>query len=275
LHRLSGFGMLVGFRQSDGVELIDLLLATGILRQQEVNRNRPTVSVAPQLADPKLRTELLSTIVFPAKLESKLVNMLRKAKRVSQPPAVAPSPSKKALGSGPQTSGPPASLPPTSSHPQPAQTRTPPAPPSLGSQARPPRTGMFDFAEFDAEHGAIAHRHTNSSDERSVSGGQADKPTRDGPIGGADGSPTGIPTREAKPDWQWTLALFKAGHSWAEVTALRRMSDSELAESLTAALAGGGCVDRSWLASSSDRPRTAGQQRVVHEIRRKSAAWTN
>jgi ATP-dependent DNA helicase RecQ len=275
LHRLSGFGMLVGFRQSDGVELIDLLLATGILRQQEVNRNRPTVSVAPQLADPQLRTELLAGIVFPAKLETKLVAMLRKTNRVSQPPAAEPSSSEKPTVSGLQTSGPPASALPTPSQPQPAQTGPPAAPPSLGSQSRPTRTGMFDFAEFDSEHGTIARRHSGSPEERSVGGGASDKPPLDAPVGGAHGSSTGSPTEEAKPDWQWTLTLFKAGHSWAEVIALRRMSDSELAESLAAALAGGGRVDRSWLAGSSDSPRTAGQQRVVHEIRRKSAAWTN
>ena len=81
LHRLSGFGILVGFRQSDGIELIEFLLTTGLLRQQEVNRNRPTVSVAPQLADPKLRSQLLSAVVLPPKLESKLAAMLRKANR--------------------------------------------------------------------------------------------------------------------------------------------------------------------------------------------------
>jgi hypothetical protein len=71
------------------------------------------------------------------------------------------------------------------------------------------------------------------------------------------------------------VSLFKSGHPWAEVSALRRMSDTEVADSLISALAAGGRVDRSWLASSSDNPRTAGQQRVVHEIRRQSAAWSN
>ena len=36
LHRLSGFGMLEGSKQADVMELLDLLLANGLLKQQEV-----------------------------------------------------------------------------------------------------------------------------------------------------------------------------------------------------------------------------------------------
>ena len=283
LHRLSGFGMLVGFRQTDGAELIDLLLATGILRQQEINRNRPTVSVAPQLDDPKLRNQLLAGVVFPAKLETKLAAILRKTKRVSQSPAVVPSAVKRPPASISPASGTPASVSPAAPplsplHVDADQTRMPPAPSSLSSPPRPSRTGMFDFAEFDGEHGAVARRHSSSSDERSDSGCQDARPTHAASVGAVAGSLDGISAEMsaggANHDWQWTLALFKAGHPWAEVSALRRMSDNELAESLIGALAEGGRVERSWLTSSSDSPRTAGQQRVVHEIRRHSAAWS-
>jgi ATP-dependent DNA helicase RecQ len=249
LHRLSGFGMLIGFRQTDGVELIDWLLATGLLRQQEVNRNRPTVSVAPQLADPKLRAQLLAGVVVPSKLEAKLAAMLRKTKR-SPLPAVGATPAERK----PQ--------PPVA----PAQAPVAPAQ-AMPSDRMASRTGMFDFAEFDAEHETPARRHTTSADERSVGQGQGGEAG----LGVSGESPAG----GAKPDWQWTVSLFKSGHPWAEVSALRRMSDTEVADSLISALAAGGRVDRSWLASSSDNPRTAGQQRVVHEIRRQSAAWSN
>ncbi len=73
LHRLSGFGMLKGFRQADGVELLDLMLAAGLLRQQEVNRNRPTVSVSPELLDVGKCHELLEAVALPPKLEGKVV----------------------------------------------------------------------------------------------------------------------------------------------------------------------------------------------------------
>lgn len=276
LHRLSGFGMLVGFRQTDGVELIDLLLATGILRQQEVNRNRPTVSVAPQLADPKLCTQLLAGVVVPTKLDAKLADMLRKTNRTSRissaaPPATNSPPTTSPPTTSPPASGPPATAPLAPSRPESPKARTPPAPSNPSSPPRPSRAGMFDFAEFDGEHETVAQRHSISPKQRPVSDGQGVKPT----YGATGVGSAGVPAEGAKPDWQWTLALFKAGHSWAEVSALRRMSDNELAESLVAALAGGGRVDRSWLASSSDSPRTAGQQRVVHEIRRQSAAWSS
>jgi len=84
MHRLGGFGMLANFRQSDAVALLEALLASGILKQQEVNRNRPTVSVAPELMDAKLRDELLSTVVLPAKLEAKIAPLV-KSSQPSQP----------------------------------------------------------------------------------------------------------------------------------------------------------------------------------------------
>ncbi|MEO8269746.1 MAG: RecQ family ATP-dependent DNA helicase, partial [Aureliella sp.] len=211
LHRLSGFGMLIGFRQTDGVELIEVLLATGILRQQEVNRNRPTVSVAPQLTDPQLRTQLLVGVVFPAKLETKLAAMLRKTNRAPQPPAAAPAIAKKTSASRPSASISPASVSPAAvspasvspasvsppavsppavsppavsppadrpvvaplepSRPQLPQVYTAPAASNPSSSPRPSRTGMFDFAEFDREHETVAHRHSVSSSEKPVSGG--------------------------------------------------------------------------------------------------------
>ncbi len=271
LHRLSSFGLLAGFRQSDGAELIDVLLATGLLRQQEVNRNRPTVSVAPQLADPKLRTELLAGVVIPAKLEAKLAAMLRRANRVSPPAAVTSPAAQKASTTSSSTSGPPAAAPPPPSRSEPAPASGEPASSNLGAATRVTRTDMFDFAELDSEHAAVAPHHTGRSDRSSARGGQVNKPASNATAG----SSAGPPSKVAKPDWQWTLALFRAGHSWAEVSALRRMSDSELADSLTAALVAGGRIDRNWLASTSEAPRTAGQQRVVHEIRRQSAAWSN
>jgi len=189
LHRLSGFGMLSCLRQSDATELIDLLLAMGLLRQQEVNKHRPTVSVSPQLVDVKLRQELIAGVVFPAKLEAKLVAVARRTVPADRVPTATAE----------QTPGP---LP------------TPHLSPSAGAT-------------------------------------------------------------ETKPDWQWTLGLFRAGHSWEEVASLRRMSDQELAASLCLAVRAGASVERAWLAGLSQKPRTAGQQQVVAELRRQSAAWSN
>ena len=72
LHRLSGFGMLDGLRQSDGVSLVDALLAAGVLRQQEVNRNRPTVSVSPEMMDVAARRQILGSVALPRTLGENL-----------------------------------------------------------------------------------------------------------------------------------------------------------------------------------------------------------
>lgn len=80
LHRLSSFGMLKGFRQDDGLALLDVLLAAGILRQQEVNKHRPTVSVAPQLTDLRVRDELLSSVELPHALAVKIARIAKSNK---------------------------------------------------------------------------------------------------------------------------------------------------------------------------------------------------
>ena len=292
LHRLSGFGILVGFRQTDGVELIEFLLTTGLLRQQEVNRNRPTVSVAPQLADPKLRSQLLAGVILPAKLDSKFAAMLRKASRsrgdIPGGRVAAAAPPTGSTSGAPSTVTLAATSPPATTAPASPAVVTPPvassSPASASldpTQQRPARTGVFDFAKLDSEHPSVQrsgaqvpHGSTTSVDmaaerenERSAAPQSHSRTAR-----GEGSSGQG---EAARPDWQWTLALFKAGHPWAEVAALRRMSDTELAESLIAALTSNGRVDRNWLASTSTQPRTAGQQRVVQEIRRQAASWSS
>lgn len=298
LHRLSGFGILIGFRQTDGVELIEFLLTTGLLRQQEVNRNRPTVSVAPQLADPRLRSQLLSGVVLPPKLESKFATMLRKANRsrgdlpsgrvaAASPPAVSP-PAVSATAALAATSPPTATAPASPSVGKPPAARGSPAPAgSERTQGRPAQTGVFDFAKVDSEHASVQRSGSQvpragspserpPGEEKTGEGPSSQRPTAAPPHARtARGEGSSDRGGAAKPDWQWTLALFKAGHPWAEVAALRRMSDTELAESLIAALAGEGRVERGWLASTSTQPRTAGQQRVVQEIRRQAASWSN
>lgn len=244
LHRLSGFGMLKGFRQTDGTELIELLLAAGLLRQQEVNKNRPTVSVSPQLVDMKLRAELLAGINIPARLEAKLAASLRLSGPMSasltdaiKRPA---SPVEKATAVEGIRSP---SLPP-SPHiaPAPAAVGTTRA---AGSLTQSPPVDRVGAEPAGAERSV------------GVSAGEPQLAAR------------------GKPDWQWTLGLFKAGHAWDEVASLRRMTDQELAASLSEAVRAGAPVERAWLASDSQKPRTAGQQQVVQEIRRQAAAWSS
>ncbi|MBX3423441.1 MAG: RecQ family ATP-dependent DNA helicase [Pirellulaceae bacterium] len=88
LHRLGGFGMLRGLRQEEGVKLVDCLLGCGVLQQQEVSRYRPTVCVAPEMADSARRRELLVQVQLPAALASKLARLFGKS---NTPAAQAPN----------------------------------------------------------------------------------------------------------------------------------------------------------------------------------------
>mgnify|MGYP007106207291 CR=1 FL=1 len=67
---------LSALRCSWSVELLDLLLRSGILQQQEVNRNRPTVHVAAALNDQAVRDELLSTVEIPSSIVEKIRQLL-------------------------------------------------------------------------------------------------------------------------------------------------------------------------------------------------------
>ncbi len=205
LHRLGGFGMLKNFRQADAVALLDSLLAAGILRQQEVSRNRPTVSVAPELMDRAARDDLLASVQIPPKLEGKIAAL------VGTPAAVPEA----AAAAEPRDV-------PARQTPQPAETA--PAP-------------------------HLEPRQTRDSAERPAA-----------------------PSSERTADWQWTLKLFAANFSWAEVAQIRRMEDQQLAADLCQAIRAGGRVERSWLAAAKDDARTAGQQRVLRELQRRSAA---
>ncbi len=133
LHRLSGFGMLEGSKQADVIELLELLLATGLLLQQEVNRNRPTVAVAPQLADSKQRLALVSAVQIPQPLLAKFLAKILKCGVSSAAPAPAVTPS-------PQPPADASKAAPTQPGPEPSftielnETFSPPTPPSLPTE---------------------------------------------------------------------------------------------------------------------------------------------
>ncbi|MCA9190206.1 MAG: ATP-dependent DNA helicase RecQ [Planctomycetales bacterium] len=76
LHRLGSFGILGELRQADCIEILDNLLAAGVLRQQEVNRNRPTLSLAPQWADLRQRPIMLEGVRLSAALQRKLLPLV-------------------------------------------------------------------------------------------------------------------------------------------------------------------------------------------------------
>jgi hypothetical protein len=66
--------------------------------------------------------------------------------------------------------------------------------------------------------------------------------------------------------------LFKAGSGWADVQLIRRMTDDQLSASVCDAIRAGVAIDRNWLAPLGGDLRSAGQQRVVRELQRRSSA---
>ncbi|GAB5403997.1 MAG: hypothetical protein Aurels2KO_22280 [Aureliella sp.] len=216
LHRLSGFGMLKSFRQTDATHLLEAMLAAGVLRQQEVNRNRPTVSVSPQLTDASMREEALKSVQLPEKVATKLRSLgLAGSAATSQPP-------------------------------------TPPQTP-----AKPTERAAT----------ATTARPAAAQDPNMLWDSDSPKSTPEPPRAAEAASQA--PTQS--PDWALTVRLFEAGFSWDEAMATRQMTDSELCASLSDALSNGGKVLRAWLGTGSEG-LTIGQQKLVREIQRRSAA---
>ena len=209
LHRLSGFGILDGFRQADGVELLEAFLAAGILRQQEVNRNRPTISLAPELMDVAKRREFLGAVNVSPKLESKL---RRLAPKKATENAARNVPSRVA-----------------------------------DHMSLPVETASEVAAPKDSEPPGL-HSHLKQ-----------DAPS--------------TPEQESEAaDWNWSVRLLEQGYNWLEVTQIRRMTDEELASSLSTALRQGQSIESSWLLPVEGENRSAGQQKLFRELRRRASA---
>lgn len=285
LHRLSSFGLLQGFRQDDGVELLDAMLAAGLLRQEEVNRHRPTVSISPQLTDLSVRDQLLQSLELPPALAAKIARIAGKTAQTG-------------TNSQASSSAKPSSTPTTGNRTTAADsgitsaTRT-------GSTASTSRAQQVIYNPTErlasesgqgARTGPMKAGSNFTSDSASTTPGttklQAEVRHEVPPTTHVSNSPakaidTGRePQSELEPpqrtqpvlsDWQWTVELFRRGFDWESVMAIRRLSDIELASSLCSALAAGTKMERPWL-TSADGMRSAGQQRVVREIQRRANA---
>jgi len=203
LHRLSGFGLLKGFKQADVVQVLEALLAAGVLRQKEVNRYRPTVEVASEWMDRGHRTKLVAMVQLPGPLTLRL----------------------KAIGGG-------ASSPAKS---KPALQGSPKSEPAEPRVAKPAES-FWSSSEPEAEQRRV------------------------------DKAPS------PRPDWQWTLWLFSEGKTWDEVMECRQMLGEEVSASLISALKAGGKVFRSWVSAGESGSLSRGQQRIVRELQRRSAA---
>ena len=219
LHRLSGFGLLTGMRQADGILMLDALLASGILLQKEVNKHRPTVEVTSEWMNVSQRPQLLKLVKLPAKAER---TFLRLAEKISV--------KKASSGKGDLPDVPKQDVQPTKTPMENARKAGLPTAPAESSLTNSPQE--------------LSPPHTSQASQE----------------------------KDFKPDWTWTVMLFSQHNlSWEEVMQVRQMDDEELSTSLCTALRGGAKLQRNWI-SSQQEELTRGQQRVVREMQRRSAA---
>lgn len=328
LHRLSSFGLLQGFRQDDGVVLLDAMLAAGLLRQDEVNRHRPTVSVSPQLTDLKLRDQLLGSIELTPVITAKIVRIVN-SKQASQPSQAKPSEAGVAGVSATRNAqSMPATrpaVPVSSSTPSTTPNSIAPRPhvtTAAELASNNPRTPTTTTVASTAQRSSIDRTVDRASDR--VPAATSPKPVGGSSLSGSSASPSSAgssssagnatksssaqprtqslfgdafempsrtqsantnttqdprssasgearPASRHQPDWFWTVELFRKGFDWESVSAIRKLSDLEVASSLCSALSDGAKLDRAWL-TTADGERTPGQQRVVREIQRRTNA---
>ena len=236
LHRLSGFGMLSGLRQSDATELVDAYLSAGLLQQDEVNLHRPTVRLSIDVQNGKVSR---MTIIQRLRLSQSLIKRLTELSRDSaaQPAAVEK----------------PAEVPVVRSHMSglPLQAAAAPVTPTLPTN---PASRLPTV-----QPAAPVHKQPLLIEEP--------------PRSAAD---------SVQDDWYWTWQLLVDGYAWSEVISIRGKSDLEVAADLQQALRQNKTVQRAWLAASAsagastgdglDAHPTVGQQRLLRELQRRSAA---
>ncbi|GIW98572.1 MAG: helicase [Pirellulaceae bacterium] len=239
LSRLPGFGMLHSLRQADAATVVDILIQHGILVQQEVTRNRPTVAVAAAMANSQQARELLSHVKLPQEIRAVMMPLARKVRQAQQE----------------------------------ARRHATPR-----GEAQPMvATDVVDSAVTRATQGLIpeeriARPPADALDSRRVVevGAASDPATESTPKTDATKDCPG--RSQSVSDFVWTLMLFRQGADWQQVQVIRRMSDEEVADSLCAALKAGKRLDAKWLRGAGGGNSTPGQQRVARELRRRLAA---
>lgn len=242
LHRFPGFGMLSSLRQSDASHILDMLLAAGVMTQTEVNRHRPTLSVADfgnEIVSGKqsFPTNLKIRPIVAAKLASLQLGAAEqmtspamrgkdaRSETIAQHPSSIGQPidnTRRSLSSDSTTTNPNNKVPSRhdSSHqrgaPEPAFQRTPADP-------------------------TVAKAEANTSDD-SIDDAKTDRaPGRDSESQEA---------QQAADDWQWTLRLVVDGYSLSTCAKIRRLREREILLDLVRAVEAGKSFPLSQLLSA-------------------------
>jgi ATP-dependent DNA helicase RecQ len=247
LHRLSGFGALEGLRHSDATSLIDAFLQAGLLQQQEVNRNRPTVCLSEEVQRGTVsRQSVLASVRLPAPLAKRLETLRKNASEPAAATAAA------------------AAAPAAAANARPEETRSPAASPTRIASAA---SGPAHVAAAAAPPAPPAPLQAATAKGPAVA---ADVSASD--RSAADRSAAANETTE---DWCWTWQLFDDGYSWTQIMAIRRKDDLEVANDLQQALRHSKSVQRAWLVAAHAQvgdEASVGQQRLLRELQRRSAA---
>ena len=234
LHRLSGFGMLSNLRQSDATELVDAYLSAGLLQQDEVNLHRPTVRLSTDVQNGKVSR---MTIIGRLRLCPLLIKRLTEASRQSAATSQAVTGSEAV---------------PARSAPVPERSPT-----AQASSQTNPQTNVQPSIQ------AVA-RPASKTGQPLLETGQSEQQA----------------TSSSLDDWSWTWQLLVDGYAWNEVMSIRRKTDLEMAADLQQALRQNKTIQRAWLSAPSgaassdglDAHPTVGQQRLLRELQRRSAA---
>ncbi len=262
LHRLSTYGLLKQLTKAGTIELLDWLVAVGMVQQLEQTRFRPTLQIAPpgietmQGKNPASLSELL-----PVALAKRLATRFagKSPVRSSLPPTV---PEKSLKSTAEDVVGVPAADN-VGGFPVPETGDTTPSAESVG---------IFSGAILDS----VNQRASDSvADDSNIESGQADGgPSPEDSISGeksvASSSPRPDPHQKSpiRAGYYWTWRLMHDGYGAAEVMQIRNVDMTTLVDHLTRAAENGLSVSPSWLL-------TADQIAAMDEGVRESCATGN
>jgi hypothetical protein len=251
--------MLSSLRQSDATELVDAYLSAGLLQQDEVNLHRPTVRLSTDVQNGKVSR---MTVLGRLRLSPALIKRLSEVSRCTQPAPQAASPVTPVTARDNVDTKPPTSASVAASA-------------GSGTRDKPPASGLAAGAERSRTSDPSSG--TSSGRVPTVQATIVD-PSRPLLVDETATSPVSAST----DDWYWTWQLLVDGYAWSEVMSIRRKSDLEVATDLQQALRQNKTVQRAWLSASVatagasgndlDTHPTVGQQRLLRELQRRSAA---
>ena len=253
LNRLSTFGLLGHWKQTDAVELIDALVAARYLEQVDVDRFRPVLQLTPRGQEVMAgRVDQIDRLSLAAGLADKLRRGLPGAK--ARPEQTART------ATAPVSAVPVAATPPAARADRPAAqvVPTPPAPAVRPMPQREPALSLDweaieeaseDEPSFDEIAAAQPSRPPASSlpaaDAATVPSTAAAAQVATAVVPGPNAAPA--PPAAGQPNHYWTWRLLAAGFSADDCTAIRGIDRDLVLDHALRAVDSGWAVEPQWL----------------------------